>query len=78
MLNSDRWIRKNAQQHDMINPFFEKQVREGVICYGLSSYGFDLRVADGESRGKLVRISCRGKRRRLSYCDPLRTSRYHD
>jgi dCTP deaminase len=46
MLKSDRWIRKMAQEHDMINPFSEKQVREGVISYGLSSYGYDLRVAD--------------------------------
>ena len=46
MLKSDRWIRKNAQQHDMINLFSEKQVREGVIAYGLSSYGYDLRLAD--------------------------------
>ena len=46
MLKSDRWIRKNAQEHGMINPFSEKQVREGVISYGLSSYGYDLRVAD--------------------------------
>jgi dCTP deaminase len=46
MLKSDRWIRKNAQERDMINPFSEKQVREGVISYGLSSYGYDLRVAD--------------------------------
>ncbi len=45
-LKSDRWIRQMAQQHDMINPFSEKQVREGVISYGLSSYGYDLRVAD--------------------------------
>jgi dCTP deaminase len=30
----------------MINPFAESQVREGVISYGLSSYGYDLRVAD--------------------------------
>ena len=35
-----------AMEHDMINPFSEKQVREGVISYGLSSYGYDLRVAD--------------------------------
>jgi dCTP deaminase len=35
-----------ATEHDMINPFSEKQVREGVISYGLSSYGYDLRVAD--------------------------------
>ena len=46
MPKSDRWIRKIAREHDMINPFSEKQVREGVISYGLSSYGYDLRVAD--------------------------------
>ena len=43
---SDRWIRKMATRARMINPFSEKQVREGVISYGLSSYGYDLRVAD--------------------------------
>ena len=46
MRKSDRWIRKMSREHDMINPFSEKQVREGVISYGLSSYGYDLRVAD--------------------------------
>jgi dCTP deaminase len=46
MLKSDRWIRKMSLEHDMISPFSEKQVREGVISYGLSSYGYDLRVAD--------------------------------
>src|SRR5207248_10047355 len=46
MLKSDRWIRKTALEQGMINPFSEKQVREGVISYGLSSYGYDLRVAD--------------------------------
>lgn len=35
-----------AMEHDMINPFSEKQVKEGVISYGVSSYGYDLRVAD--------------------------------
>ena len=45
-IKSDRWIRKAAHEHDMINPFSEKQVREGVISFGLSSYGYDLRVAD--------------------------------
>jgi dCTP deaminase len=45
-IKSDRWIRKMALEHDMISPFNEKQVREGVISYGLSSYGYDLRVAD--------------------------------
>ena len=46
MLKSDRWIRRMATEHGMINPFSEKQVRESVISYGLSSYGYDLRVAD--------------------------------
>src|SRR5487761_1336811 len=45
-IKSDRWIREKALQHAMIQPFSEKQVREGVISYGLSSYGYDLRVSD--------------------------------
>jgi dCTP deaminase len=45
-VKNDRWIRRMAQEHEMITPFAEKQVREGVISYGLSSYGYDLRVAD--------------------------------
>src|ERR1700743_902264 len=45
-INSDRWIRQQAVEHNMIAPFSEKQVREGVISYGLSSYGYDLRVSD--------------------------------
>lgn len=44
-IKSDRWIRKMALEHGMIEPFEEKQVREGVISYGLSSYGYDMRVA---------------------------------
>ena len=43
---NDRWIRKMAREQEMIKPFAESQVREGVISYGLSSYGYDLRVAD--------------------------------
>src|SRR5438309_10151560 len=45
-IKSDRWIRRMALEHDMISPFNEKQVRDGVISCGLSSYGYDLRVAD--------------------------------
>jgi dCTP deaminase len=45
-LKSDRWIRRMALEHDMINPFSEKQVSKGVISFGVSSYGYDLRVAD--------------------------------
>lgn len=43
---SDRWIRRMAQEQGMIEPFVEAQKREGVISYGLSSYGYDARVAD--------------------------------
>ena len=46
MIKSDRWIRRIAQEHDMINPYSEKQVSTVVISYGVSSYGYDLRVAD--------------------------------
>jgi len=45
-IKSDRWIRKMAQEYGMITPFSDRQVREGVISYGVSSYGYDLRVAD--------------------------------
>jgi dCTP deaminase len=45
-IKSDRWIREMALEQDMISPFSEKQVREGVISYGVSSFGYDLRVAD--------------------------------
>jgi len=45
-IKSDKWIRRMATQADMINPFEEKKVRKGVISYGVSSYGYDLRVAD--------------------------------
>jgi dCTP deaminase len=42
----DHWIRRMAKEHKMIEPFEDRQVREGVISYGVSSYGYDLRVAD--------------------------------
>src|SRR5712672_1115221 len=42
----DRWIRKMALEHKMIEPFEDRQVRDGVISYGFSSYGYDIRVAD--------------------------------
>src|SRR5215207_11704428 len=45
-LKPDHWIRKMVQEHGMIEPFAEAQVREGVISYGVSSYGYDLRVSD--------------------------------
>ena len=50
-IKSDRWIRRMAQEHGMIEPFTERQVRQTdaqgrrVISYGVSSYGYDMRVA---------------------------------
>ena len=43
---SDIWIRERALQDKMIDPFVERQKREGTISYGLSSYGYDARVSD--------------------------------
>jgi dCTP deaminase len=45
-IKADRWIRKMALGQGMIEPFVEHQVREGIISYGLSSYGYDMRVAE--------------------------------
>lgn len=42
----DHWIRKMAKEHRMIEPFVDKQVSDGSISYGLSSYGYDIRVSD--------------------------------
>jgi len=44
-IKSDKWIRRMALEHGMIEPFESGQVREGVVSYGLSSYGYDIRVA---------------------------------
>jgi len=51
-IKSDRWIHRMAVEHQMIDPFEPEQVRQAsaaggrVISYGLSSYGYDLRVSD--------------------------------
>ena len=44
-IKSDRWIRRMAKEFRMIEPFADRQVRDGVISYGVSSYGYDMRVA---------------------------------
>src|SRR5450432_236006 len=41
----DKWIRRMAAEHKMIEPYEDRQVRDGVISYGVSSYGYDMRVA---------------------------------
>ncbi len=45
-IKSDRWIRQMALEHAMIEPFTDGQVRAGAISYGVSSYGYDMRVAN--------------------------------
>ena len=45
-LKPDHWIRKMALEEKMIGPFVDSQVRDGVISYGVSSYGYDVRIAD--------------------------------
>ena len=44
-IQNDRWIIEMATKHRMIEPFEQSQVRDGVISYGVSSYGYDMRVA---------------------------------
>ena len=45
-IKSDTWIRRMAREHKIIEPFVDEQMRDGVISYGVSSYGYDIRVAD--------------------------------
>src|SRR6185369_9137812 len=45
-IKADSWIRRMSLEHKMIEPFVDGQVREGVVSYGVSSYGYDIRVAD--------------------------------
>ncbi len=45
-LKPDHWIEKMAREKGMIEPYEAAQVRQGVISYGVSSYGYDIRVAD--------------------------------
>jgi dCTP deaminase len=46
MIKSDRWIKRMALEKRMIEPFEERQVRQDSISYGLSSYGYDIRIAN--------------------------------
>jgi dCTP deaminase len=45
-IKPDTWITRMAREHNMIDPFVDDQVRQGVISYGVSSYGYDVRVGD--------------------------------
>jgi len=45
-IKSDKWIKRMALEHRMIEPFVESQTRAGVVSFGVSSYGYDVRVGD--------------------------------
>ncbi len=58
MVMNDRWIRRMAEQ-GMIEPFNNEQKREGVISFGVSAYGYDMRISDefklpNPGKGKVV------------------------
>ncbi|NIM20629.1 MAG: dCTP deaminase [Candidatus Latescibacteria bacterium] len=46
MIKPDKWIRRMVQEHRMISPFVDRQERDGKISYGISSYGYDIRISD--------------------------------
>ena len=46
MIKPDRWIERMCKEKRMIEPYEGAQVRKGVISYGVSSYGYDIRIAD--------------------------------
>ncbi|MFQ5897453.1 MAG: dCTP deaminase [Candidatus Methylomirabilia bacterium] len=46
MIKNDAWIKRMALEKGMIAPFEEWQLRRGTISFGLSSYGYDIRIAD--------------------------------
>jgi len=45
-VKNDKWIRKMVKEYKMIEPFCDSLIQKGVISYGISSYGYDIRVAD--------------------------------
>ena len=45
-IRPDTWFIRMAREHKMIEPFVDDQVRQGVISYGVSSYGYDVRVGN--------------------------------
>ncbi|MBU2615083.1 MAG: dCTP deaminase [Elusimicrobia bacterium] len=46
MVKSDKWIKRMATEFNMIDPFEDKQVSKGAISYGVSSYGYDMRISN--------------------------------
>ncbi|MBC8455632.1 dCTP deaminase [bacterium] len=53
-IRPDFWIRKMAKEHGMIEPFADNQVRKGSISYGISAYGYDMRISN---EFKILRVA---------------------
>ncbi len=45
-IKPDRWIKRMVREYNMIEPFVESQVKDGAVSFGVSSYGYDIRIAD--------------------------------
>jgi dCTP deaminase len=45
-IKPDKWIARMVREHRMIEPFADAQVKDGTVSYGVSSYGYDIRIAD--------------------------------
>jgi dCTP deaminase len=45
-IKPDKWITRMVKERNMIEPFTEGQVKDGRVSYGLSSYGYDIRISD--------------------------------
>jgi len=71
----DKWIRRMALEHQMIEPFTDRQVREGVISYGVSSYGYDIRVPGRLSNSRATFASFRPIRSRWPAPSSISASR---
>ena len=45
-IKPDKWIVRMVKEHNMIDPFVDDQVKDNKVSYGLSSYGYDVRISD--------------------------------
>jgi len=45
-IKPDKWITRMVKEYSMIEPYVESQVKDGTVSFGVSSYGYDIRIAD--------------------------------
>ncbi len=45
-IKPDKWIARMVKEHNMIDPFVDDQIKDNKVSYGLSSYGYDVRISD--------------------------------